>query len=378
MLLHSRRVVTPAGTVSATVSVADGRVVEVGPGEAGAALDLGDRWLVPGLIDTHVHGGGGAQCNTLDPDEVARVARFHAAHGTTSLLATTVAASFSDLEGAVRAASGAGRRGEGAHVLGVHLEGPFLSPRWPGAMDPAWFVLPDPGVVSEGVRMMTVAPELPGSVELISGIAARGVAVSLGHSDASYAEAEAAVGAGARSVTHLFNAMAPFHHRAPGLVGAALDLPELQCELICDGVHVDPVALRLALHAKGVGGLRLVTDAMAAAGMGDGDYRLGGALVRVVGDRATVAGDKTIAGSVLTMDAALAGAVRWLGVTVEEAVAMASTNPAALLGLQDRKGAIAVGYDADLTVLDDELRACGTIVGGRWVSEPPVAAGRPR
>ena len=375
MRLHSRRVVTPAGTLEATVSVADRRIADVVAGQDREAVSLGDHWLVPGLIDTHVHGGGGAQCNTRSSEEVARVARFHAAHGTTSLLATTVAASFDELEGSVRSAVEAGRRRDGAHVLGVHLEGPFLSPLWPGAMDVAWFTAP--ALSFEGVRMMTVAPELPGCVELISALAARGVVVSLGHSDAGYEQAEAAVRAGARSVTHLFNAMAPFHHRGPGLVGAALDLPELQCELICDGIHVDPVAMRLALRAKGVSGLRLVTDAIAAAGMPDGDYRLGGGAVRVFGGRSTVAGGDTIAGSVLTMDAALGNAVRFMGVTVEEAVAMASANPAALLGLQDRKGAIAGGYDADLAVLDDELRACGTIVSGRWVGGAPGWLDRP-
>ena len=371
MRVHSRRVVTPAGTIDATVSVADGRITGVIPGRDGEAVSVGDRWLIPGLIDTHVHGGGGAQCNTSDPDEVAAVAAFHASHGTTSLLATTVSAGIDELESSLRAIRVAG-------VLGAHVEGPFLNPRRPGAMDPASFLEPSASVIERllaagggRVSMMTLAPELPGALQVIAALAGRGVVASLGHSDAAYESACAGVRAGARSVTHLFNAMAPLHHRRPGLLGAALDVENLRCELICDGVHVDPVAMRLALRAKGPGGLRLITDAIAAAGMGDGEYRLGESAVVVRDGRATLPGDDVIAGSTLTMDAALANAVRWLGVTVEQAVAMASANPARLLGLDDRKGAIAAGYDADLAVLDEDLRACSTMVAGRWVGGSP-------
>jgi N-acetylglucosamine-6-phosphate deacetylase len=374
--VHSRRVVTPAATIEATVSVADGRITAVTSGRDGEAMSCGDRWLIPGLIDTHVHGGAGAQCNTSSADEVAAVAAFHASHGTTGLLATTVSAGVDELEGSLRAIGAAG-------VLGAHLEGPFLSMARPGAMDPASFLEPSAGVLGRllaagggFVSMMTIAPELPGALEVIATLADRGVVASLGHSDAEDSVARAAVRAGARSVTHLFNAMAPLHQRRPGLVGAALDGKELRCELICDGVHVDPAVMRLALRAKGVGGLRLVTDAISAAGMGDGEYRLGDAEIHIREGRATLADDdEVIAGSTLTMDAALANAVRFLGVTVGEAVRMGSANPAALLGLQDRKGAIAAGYDADLAVLDEDLRACATMVGGRWVGGPPAWRG---
>lgn len=378
--LHSRRVITPAETIEATVAVADGAITAVTPGPDAAALDVGDRWLIPGLIDTHVHGGDGAQCNTSSADDVGRMACFHAAHGTTALLATTVSAGVEELEDSLGAIARARGRTEGATVLGAHLEGPFLSEGRPGAMDPASFLAPRVDVLERllaagggGVAMMTIAPELPGALEVIAALAGAGVVASLGHSEAGYAQAKAGAGAGAGSVTHLFNAMAPLHHRRPGLLGAALDLPELGCELICDGVHVDPPVMRLALRAKGVGGLRLVTDAISAAGMPDGEYRLGSVAVQVRGGRATLIDGDSIAGSTLTMDAALAGAVRWLGVTVEEAVTMASATPAAMLGLADRKGQVAVGYDADLVVLDEDLRTCCTMVGGRWVSGSPAS-----
>jgi N-acetylglucosamine-6-phosphate deacetylase len=180
------------------------------------------------------------------------------------------------------------------------------------------------------------------------------------------------VAAGASSVTHLFNAMRPFNHREPGAVGAALDLDELVCELICDGVHVDPAALRLAYRAKGAAGVLLVTDAIEAAGMPDGQYRLGGGWAVVRAGRAETPDGGSLAGSTLTMDAAVRNAVRFLGVPLATASAMASAVPSRLLGLEHRKGAIAAGRDADLVVLDESLQVCSTMVEGRWVSEAPV------
>jgi N-acetylglucosamine-6-phosphate deacetylase len=180
------------------------------------------------------------------------------------------------------------------------------------------------------------------------------------------------VAAGARSATHLFNAMRPLHHREPGAVGAVLDCDALSCELICDGLHVDPAALRLAWRAKGTGGVRLVTDAMQAAGMPDGTYMLGGAPVEVRSGRTRLGSGEVIAGSTLTMDVALRNAVRFLRVPVADASAMASQNPARVLGIERRKGAIAAGLDADLVVLDDSLHVCATMVEGGWVSEAPV------
>jgi N-acetylglucosamine-6-phosphate deacetylase len=391
MRLRSERIITPEGTVAGEVLIEGGlfsRIDRVGGslGTVGAddgVLDLGRRWLAPGYIDTHVHGGGGAQCNTSDPDEIAAVARFHAAHGTTALLATTVAAPVDDLctalETIALCTGGRGEARDGAEVLGAHLEGPFLSRVRPGAMDPATFLEPDDRVFERLVNasggclwLMTVAPELPGALELIARLVGFRAIASVGHSDASYDQVRAAVAAGVRSATHTFNAMAPLHHREPGALGAVLDLPEVNCELICDGIHVSPAAMRLAYRAKGAGGIRLVTDAMVAAGMADGEYRLGTARVAVVDGQARLADGDSIAGSTLTMDEAVRGAVSWLGLSVEEAVGLASANPARLLGLADRKGSIKAGLDADLIVLDEDLRACGTIVRGEWVNGAPA------
>ncbi len=382
MRLRSSRIITPDGTRAGVLVVRDGLIEDVlldGDARRSAAeIDLGDAWLAPGFLDLHVHGGAGAQCNTADPDEIAAVARFHARHGTTGLLATTVAAPLEELESALGAIGRCTSEvSGGAAVLGAHLEGPFLSEAFPGAMNPEFFLVPAGAAWerllrdgSQVLSMMTVAPELPGALELIAGLVEAGVVASLGHTDASYDDTVAAVQVGASAVTHLFNAMRPMHHRDPGIVGAALDLPGLSCELICDGLHVEGPTLRIALRSKGPSGVRLVTDAIEAAGMPDGDYRLGSATVTVRGGRATTPGTERLAGSTLTMAEAVRNAVWMLGVTVEDAVNLASANPARLLGIADRKGAIAAGSDADLVVLGDELDVRGTMVGGAWAYGP--------
>lgn len=338
-------------------------------------LELGESWLVPGYIDPHVHGGGGAQCNTSEPEEIAAVARFHARHGTTGLLATTAAAPVSELCAALEAIN----RRAVPNLLGAHLEGPFLNAGQAGAMDPAYFLDPDPGALERllaagagAVRAMTLAPELPGAIEVVRRLAEAGVVASIGHTNASDSDARAAVRAGARAATHVFNAMGTLHHRAPGAVGAALDLPEVSCELICDGVHVGPVAMRLLYRAKGALGTRLVTDASAAAGMPDGTYRLGSRSICVTDGCARTSGEGgTIAGSTLTMERAVQNAVRFLGVGIEEAILISSTNTARLLGLERRKGAIAAGLDADLVVLSETLAVEATMIAGEWVEGPP-------
>jgi N-acetylglucosamine-6-phosphate deacetylase len=387
LTLRGGQVVTPAGVVEGDVVVRDGRIAAVGPAAAaGEVVELGGRWVLPGFIDVHVHGGGGAQCNTRDPDEIRRVAAFHARHGTTALLATTVAAPVDDLLEALRAIEAARsdpRSGE-AEVLGAHLEGPFLNPSWPGAMEGEVFLAPDVDVLLRllaggRVLAMSLAPELAGALPVIERASAEGVRISLGHTDATYAQARAAVQAGARSVTHAFNAMRPLHHREPGMVGAALDLDELTCEVICDGVHVDPVAVRLLVERKGAKGTMLVTDAIEATGLPDGEYRLGDRRVTVRDGRATLPGHDTIAGSTLTMDRALRNTIAFTGASIPDAAAMAATTPAQLLGIADRKGSIVEGLDADLVILEPrELALAGVLARGEWVSRPAPAAGARR
>jgi N-acetylglucosamine-6-phosphate deacetylase len=339
--------------------------------------------VAPGFIDLHVHGGGGDQVGP-DPDAVAGVARFHARHGTTALLPTTVPAPTDDLLETVRAVAAVSHRADagGAQVLGCHLEGPFVSPERPGALDVRHLRAPDRGLLDAlldagagAVRAIVIAPELPGALELISAAAADGVIAAVGHTDATYADAVAAFERGARAATHLFNAMRPLHHREPGVIGAALTAPRVIAELVADGVHVHPATLRLAHAAKRAARLTLVTDAMQAAGLPDGEYALGDQRIAVRdGEARTASG--SLAGSTLTMDRAVRVAVEEALIPLPDALAMASTTPAELLGLGRVKGRIVPDADADVVVLDEGLHAVATMVAGRWAhtSLPAVPA----
>lgn len=373
------RVVTPRGILEdGVVEIRSGVIARVERGRRRTGdVSAGDGYVVPGFIDLHVHGGGGADFMAGTPEAVARAAKAHAQHGTTGLLATTVAAPREALLAAIRAArshiESTSATIRGARVLGVHLEGPYINPRYRGAQEEAFLRPPDAAELAEladaaagALRLVTLAPELPGALACIAMLRRLGVRVAAGHTAATYAEITAAARAGLRHVTHLFNAMRGLHHREPGTVGAALELPRLTCELIADGIHVEPAALRLAVKARGRRGVVLITDAMMAAGLGDGEYRLGPQPVSVRGGAARLA-DGTLAGSVLTMDRAVANMVRLAGVPLPAAVAMASLQPARALGLQRRKGSLEPGKDADVVVLDGSLRARLTLVEGQVV-----------
>ncbi|MBN9620752.1 MAG: N-acetylglucosamine-6-phosphate deacetylase, partial [Actinobacteria bacterium] len=258
-------------------------------------------------------------------------------------------------------------------VLGAHLEGPFLARSRCGAQNPTYLVEPDLALFDRlhaaaggSLRMVTIAPELPGALDLVAEARRRGVVAALGHSDATYAQAQAAIEAGATVATHLFNGMRPLHHREPGLIGAAL-AAGLACELINDGVHVNPAVARL------IDNLVLITDAIDAAGVGDGEYTLGGQAVVVTNGAARLRTAGSLAGSTATMAAVVRRTVRESGLSVPEAAVAAAGLPAAVLGLADRFGSIAPGLMADLVVLDDDLKLLGVLVGGEW-STPVLAS----
>jgi N-acetylglucosamine-6-phosphate deacetylase len=384
VLLAAGAVQTPSERLApGWVHVSGERIAAVGRGEPPEGIDaplvrLADGATVaPGFVDLHIHGSGGAQVGA-DAGAIADVARFAARHGTTTLLPTTVPSADEALTDAVRAvaAVAADRPRAAARVLGSHLEGPFVSPARPGALEIRHLRSPDPAelrrLLDAGggtVRAITVAPELDGAPELIGAAAAAGLHVSLGHTDATYAEAMAGFAAGAHGATHLFNAMRPLHHREPGIIGAALSSDEVRVELIADGVHVHPAILRMVHAAKGPQGVALVTDAMMAAGLPDGQYALGDQPIAVVhGEARTESG--SLAGSTLTLDRAVRVCVEEAGIPLADALEMASTTPAALLGLDDA-GRIAAGARADLVVLDAELRAIATMLAGRWAHGEP-------
>jgi N-acetylglucosamine-6-phosphate deacetylase len=375
MLLTDARVVTPAGVLDrGWVRIEGGDIVEVGPGVPSGGNDdrheLHGRWVVPGFIDLHMHGGGGHATHSADPAELLLAASFHRAHGTTRTLASIVSAPLDEMLAAVAAV-----RDAVPGVIGSHLEGPFLSPARAGAHDPAHLLPPDPAIFERmldaaggTLRVITVAPELPGSIELVRRAVAAGVVVAVGHSDADHAQASAAFDAGASLVTHLFNAMRPWHHREPGLVGAALMRSDVVCELINDGIHLHDATAKLAFGAAGPGRIALVTDAIAATGAGDGEFRLGTAAVHVGGGVARLPDGQTLAGSTLTMDVGFRRAVRELGLPIEEAVRASSTTPARALGIADRVGSLEAGREADILVLADDLAVEAVMVGGRWIT----------
>src|SRR5580704_8393660 len=383
-LLTGGRVVTPEGVLSpGWIQVAGNLIDAVGPGMATppvppglSATDLRGHWVLPGFVDLHVHGGGGTSFTEGPADDARRAAAFHRGHGSTTMVASLVTAPLADLE--ARAAMLADLVGQGV-IAGIHLEGPFLSTARCGAQDPRHMLAPDVAAFERlhaaaagQLRVITIAPELPGAVSLIKAAARAGVIAAVGHTDATADVTSAAVDVGATHATHLFNGMRPVHHREPGPVGALLDRDEVTCEVIADGVHLHDTVIRLAARAAGPSRLVLITDAMAAAGMPDGSYQLGSMRVDVAGGVARLGGDQpgtagAIAGSTATMADVVRHAIA-AGLPVTAVAAAASTTPARVLGLGDRTGALRAGLDADLVVCDEEFRPCAVMRQGEWLN----------
>ena len=331
-----------------------------------------DGFICPGFVELQINGSFGANVGP-DPESLRRLARELPKTGTTSFLPTLVSSPEDSYPAFLDALSKA-RSVPGAQILGAHLEGPFLSPLRKGAHDPANLLPIDLSLIRELagsglVRMMTLAPELPHAREAIQRLLENGVVPSAGHTDATFEELTYAVDAGLRTGTHLYNAMSPLEHRAPGVVGALLSDGRTRAGIIADGVHVHEAALEIAYRQKGPDGLALVTDAMEAAGMPDGEYELGGRTVRLEAGAVRLP-EGTLAGSALTMDVALRNATRLLGIPLHEALRMTTSTPAEILGLP-AKGRITPGADADLLVLSAEGELQETVVAGRTIYGPP-------
>ncbi len=361
------RTLLPDGTFSeATVRVQDGRIDTIDTGTDSRAEIVTLGWIVPGLIDLQVNGGFGYDV-TADPATTSALAARLPETGVTSFVPTVITSPLESYPPLLRALEQSIREAHGANILGVHLEGPYLSPQRAGAHNPALLRPPsideyDRWLDSKSVRLFTLAPELPGAVALVKHLRARGIVVSAGHSNATFAQAVAGFEAGITWGTHLFNAMSPMAHREPGLVGALLST-EVTCGMIVDGIHVHPAVVKTAWRARGSKGLTLVTDAMSAAGMAPGHYVLGDRQVVVDRTSARLA-DGTLAGSILQLDAALRNVMAYTGCSLADAVGMVTATPARLLGISDRKGLLAPGYDADLVILDESLQVSLTMVGG--------------
>lgn len=373
ILIHAGRALTPAAEINdAGILIRDDLIEAIGP-RSGMSLPAGaqevratDKIAVPGFVDLHIHGAGGHDVMEGNSAALNSVTRKVSEYGTTSIVATTVTASTDET---LRAAEGIAayiahqHESEEPHaeILGIHFEGPFISKLRRGVHPAEWIQLPSAETLSRflkaaagNARILTIAPEVLGAAPCIDAAREAGLVVSIGHTDATYEQARAAMARGAHSATHVYNAMRPFTHRDPGVIGAVLTSPEINAELIADGVHVEEAAMKLLLMAKGAAHVTLVSDGLSATGMPDGKYTLGGFEVTVSGGVCRNA-EGVLAGSTLTLDRALRNIVA-LGISLPDAVRMLTLNPATLLGIEFKKGSLRVGADADILLLDDGLR----------------------
>ncbi|MBD0746271.1 N-acetylglucosamine-6-phosphate deacetylase [Streptomyces sp. CBMA152] len=373
-VLSGARVVLPTGVVeNGRVIVEGGKIAGSAPDDA-ARVDLTGHWVVPGFVDMHVHGGGGASFTNGTVEDVLKGVHTHRLHGTTTIVASTVTGEMDYLAQRAGLLSELVEQGD---LAGIHFEGPFISPCRKGAHSEDLLRHPDPAEVRKlmdaargTAKMFTLATELPGGLDSVRLLAEHGVVAAIGHTDATYEQTAEAIDAGATVATHLFNAMPALGHRAPGPIAALLEDERITVELINDGTHLHPAALELAFHHKGAGQVAFITDAMDAAGFGDGLYHLGPLEVEVKEGVARLVEGGSIAGSTLTLDRAFRRAVTIDGLSVEDTVRAISANPARLLGVYDRVGSLEPGKDADLVVLDAEFTVRGVMRRGEWIVEP--------
>lgn len=375
-LLRGASALLPDGRIQAAdVLLENGRITAVGPAlpapSNAEVMALQGLTLAPGFIDVHVHGGGGFSLLSADAGEGAHYAGWAASRGVTGFLATICAGNLEHGIACARAATAAKANGDGARLLGVNFEGPFVSPERRGALPAGWLQTPDARLLDRlldtgDVRVMTIAPELDGADAVIRRALERGVAVSLGHTDATFDVASRAFRAGASHVTHAFNAMRPLHHREPGPIGAAIAADNVTVEAIADGVHLHPATVQLLIEAFGPDRVCLVTDAVTPAGLDSGVFLIGGEEASLQ-DGSIRLPDGTIAGSAATMDAVVRNVVEWDCADLAAALRMASAVPARVAGVARSMGAIKPGYDADLVALTPDLRVARTWVAGRVV-----------
>ncbi|MEU9730822.1 N-acetylglucosamine-6-phosphate deacetylase [Streptomyces sp. NPDC048002] len=375
-ILKGAHVALPTGLVeNGTIAFEGDRITASAP-ENAQVIDVTNHYVVPGFVDLHNHGGGGASFTSGTVEDVLLGIDTHRRHGTTTLVASTVTG---DMDFLVQRAGLLSELAEQGDVAGIHFEGPFISPCRKGAHSEELLRDPDPAEVRKLIdaargraAMVTLATELPGGIDSVRMLAEHGVIAAIGHTDATYEQTVAAIDAGATVATHLFNAMPPLGHRAPGPIAALLEDDRITVELINDGTHLHPASLQLAFHHAGADRVAFITDAMDAAGFGDGRYMLGPLEVEVSDGVARLVEGGSIAGSTLTLDRAFKRAVTVDGLSVPDAVTALSANPARLLGLSDTIGSLEPGKYADLVVLDSSFDLKGVLRRGAWVVDPQL------
>jgi len=380
-VIENGMIITPSKTIEKGVVVfEDGKITAVGhknrvkvPKNA-KVIDASGKIVAPGFVDIHVHGGKGRDIMDASYEAVKEIAKFLASYGTTSFVPTTISAPHFDLLRAVKAVKTAMEKGtHGAEVLGAHLEGPYINSEKRGAHSANYVRFPSINEFKEiweasnhAVKIVTLAPELEESNILIQKLRELGIVASIGHSNATYTQVVDAIRHGVRHATHMFNRMSGFDHREPGVVGAVLVNDELTAELICDSIHVHPAAMRLLVRIKGSERVVLVTDAIRAAGMPDGEYALGKQRI-IVKDGVSRLESGDFAGSTLTMNWAVRNMMKLVGTPLQTAVKMATINPAMVINVDKYKGSLELGKDADIVVIDDEINVYATIVKGNIV-----------
>ncbi|ELP62736.1 N-acetylglucosamine-6-phosphate deacetylase [Streptomyces turgidiscabies] len=380
-MLRGARVVLPTGITDGTRLAVEGTTFTDRPHENAQVIDLPGHWVVPGFVDLHNHGGGGASFTSGTAEDVLKGVHTHRTHGTTTLVASTVTGDMDTLTARAGLLSELAEQGD---IAGVHFEGPFISPCRKGAHSEALLRDPDPADVRKLIdaargraSMLTLATELPGGLDSVRLLVEHGVLAAIGHTDATYEQTVDAINAGATVATHLFNAMPALGHRSPGPIAALLEDERVTVELINDGTHLHPAALQLAFHHAGPDRVAFITDAMDAAGFGDGRYLLGPLEVEVSEGVARLVEGGSIAGSTLTLDRAFKRAVTVDRLPVTDAVAALSANPARLLGMYDRVGSLEPGKDADLVLLDADFTLKGVMRKGSWVVKPQLPEPQP-
>ena len=363
------------GIVKTNIGIENGKIAYIGDDENIEPIFETDGVVVPGFIDEHIHGAGGSDAMDGTVDALQTISEFVAREGTTGFLATTMTQSPENITNALKAVKKVREKGEykGAEVLGVHLEGPFISPKHVGAQPLEYVATPNAELFDKyneasgnSIKIVTLAPEVEGGLELVKHLSDIGVVASVGHTGGKYADVVNAVAAGATNVTHTYNAQTGLHHREAGVVGAAMLLDELNCEMICDTIHVSVPAIKLVIKNKPHDKYTLITDAMRAKGMPDGKSELGGQEVFVKNGEARLA-DGTLAGSVLKMNVAIKNLVEKVGVPFTDAIDFATYNPAKNIGVLNERGTIEVGKRADLTVLNSDFEVLYTLVNGKIV-----------